>query len=643
MKQKQKRQIELSVENIGGINQTELTFDEGVTVLSGRNATNRTSLLQAIMAGLGSNRVSLKGDAEEGAVTLQLGDERYTRTLRRQGETVVFDGDPYLDDPQLADLFAFLLEENEVRRTVARGGNLREVMMKPVDTAEIQAEIERVEKNRDRITNTIEELDGLEQKRRQLQSKRDETEYAIEETTETLAAKREAVDDSDPAQARNEQSALEQKLTEIQRLRQKYDDATFQLKSHQESLESLKTEREELVSELDGYKETEPLDADELDGQISKLRNQKQELERGLSRLQQVIQFNEEMLDGTHPEIQQALRDEVGEALTDQLVSDESVICWTCGTEVSPVDIEETIERLQRLRRSKYADKKEVESELSELKTKQQRLEAKQTKREQTEQRLHNVRAEISEHEHRVEELSEQRLELESEIESLETEIDELETRDRSETLSAHRKIGELEAKLDRLRTERNRLDEQLSDIESQREQREELNAQKQRLQTELEELKTRVDRLERDAIDAFNDHMQSVLDILRYENIERIWVERAEETTRQGRRNVTQSTFRLHVVRTTDDGVSYEDSFEHLSESEREVTGLVFALAGYLTHEVHEDVPVILLDSLEAIDAQRIDALVEYLTNYADFLIVTLLSEDADAIETDHHRITKV
>jgi len=28
------------------------------------------------------------------------------------------------------------------------------------------------------------------------------------------------------------------------------------------------------------------------------------------------------------------------------------------------------------------------------------------------------------------------------------------------------------------------------------------------------------------------------------------------------------------------------------LSESEREVTGLVFALAGYLVHDVHETVP---------------------------------------------------
>ncbi len=52
---------------------------------------------------------------------------------------------------------------------------------------------------------------------------------------------------------------------------------------------------------------------------------------------------------------------------------------------------------------------------------------------------------------------------------------------------------------------------------------------------------------------------------------------------------------------------MAYEDTLRHLSESEREVTGFVFALAGYLVHDVHEQVPFMLLDSLEAIDSDRI------------------------------------
>jgi uncharacterized protein YhaN len=80
-----------------------------------------------------------------------------------------------------------------------------------------------------------------------------------------------------------------------------------------------------------------------------------------------------------------------------------------------------------------------------------------------------------------------------------------------------------------------------------------------------------------------------------------------------------------------------------HLSESEREVTGLVFALAGYLAHDLHESMPFVLLDSLETIDSDRIAALVDYFEEYADHVVVALLPEDAAALDDDHERITEI
>jgi DNA repair ATPase RecN len=71
----------LSVRNIGGIDETELTFEPGVTILSGRNATNRTSLLQSIMAALGSDNVSIKADADEAHVELTIDSDRINRLV----------------------------------------------------------------------------------------------------------------------------------------------------------------------------------------------------------------------------------------------------------------------------------------------------------------------------------------------------------------------------------------------------------------------------------------------------------------------------------------------------------------------------------------------------------------------------------
>jgi len=136
---------------------------------------------------------------------------------------------------------------------------------------------------------------------------------------------------------------------------------------------------------------------------------------------------------------------------------------------------------------------------------------------------------------------------------------------------------------------------------------------------------------------------MEIILDKLSYKNIERIWLERQQVQAREGRRTVDRTRFNLNVVREADDGSAYQDTVAHLSESEREVTGLIFALAGYLVHDVHETVPFMLLDSLEAIDSDRIAALIEYIESYADNIVVALLEEDASVLPEKYTRHTRL
>jgi hypothetical protein len=49
------------------------------------------------------------------------------------------------------------------------------------------------------------------------------------------------------------------------------------------------------------------------------------------------------------------------------------------------------------------------------------------------------------------------------------------------------------------------------------------------------------------------------------------------------------------------------------------------------------------LLDSVEAIDAPRIGELVEYFDQYADYLVIALLEEDAAALDTEYQRVTEI
>ncbi|GAB3670138.1 archaea-specific SMC-related protein [Halopiger thermotolerans] len=646
--------------NIGGIDETTVELESGVTVLAGQNATNRTSLLQAFMAALGGESASLKADADEGEVELELDGDTYTRQLRRAGNTVVTDGDPYLEDPELAELFAFLLESNPARRAVTTQDDLREIILRPVDTDQIEAEISRLTAEKDQITDELERLESLKRDLPDLERQRTDIQTQIEEKRaelEEVKAEIEAAEDeADDQQAQSDE--LEEKLEELRERRSELEDVRFDLETERESLAALREEREEIESERDDLPEPDATDPDAIDEEIDRLQRQSQSIDSVVNQLQSIVQFNEEMLEGSHPEIRELLAEGDDAASSDGTVTDalledeETVRCWTCGSEVQRSEIEETIERLRSLQEEKRSERTDLEEQIESLRADRREIEQTERERRQLRERLADVENEIDRREDRLEELTERQEELESEIDALEDEAAELEAEADSEEdadddgeslLELNQRANELEFSLGRLERELETTTEEIEEIESALEEQDDLEARRAEIREELEELRTRIDRIEREAVDSFNDHMDTVLEILEYENIDRIWIERVGQTVREGRRKVEQTAFDLHIVRSTEEGSTYEDTIDHLSESEREVTGLIFALAGYLVHEVYEDVPFMLLDSLEAIDSERIAALVEYFEEYTDFLVVALLPEDAQAIDDRRERITDI
>ncbi|WP_435361760.1 archaea-specific SMC-related protein [Haloarchaeobius sp. DFWS5] len=632
----------ISVRNIGGIAETQVDLTDGVNVLAGRNATNRTSFLQAIMAALGSENVSLKGDADEGSVELRFGGETYRRTLDRRNGSVSFEGSPYLDDPELADLFAFLLESNDARRAVARGDDLRELIMRPVDTNAIEAEITQLEAEKRDLDERLSELEDLERRLPQLESRKTELTTQIEEKRAELAELEEEISamDQDVEDSRDEQAALEDALSDLRSLRSDLEDVRYQLDTERESLDRLREEKSSLEAERADLPDSAPTDDDDLDAELSRLRERIQTLDAEINELQSTIQFNEDMLEeGGEP---LRAQDDNG-SVTDALVGDDEVVCWTCGTEVSTDQIESTVEQLRELRRRKVDDRNDLKSEVSDLKERRESLSEERERIEQVEEKLARTTAEIDRREGRVEDLTDRRSELEDEIGDQESTVENLEDEEFEEVLDLHREANQLEFEIGRLEDELDEVTNELGDVDDRLESRETYEDRRESIQEELEELRTRIDRIEADAVDEFNDQMETVLDLLDYANIERIWIERTTVERREGRRKVEQTAFDLHVVRVNEEGTAYEDTVSNLSESEREVTGLVFALAGYLVHEVYDVVPFVLMDSLEAIDSARIADLVEYFGEYADHLVVALLEEDAAALPDSYHRVREI
>ncbi len=637
--------VRVSVQNIGGINEAEISFRPGVSILAGRNATNRTSFLQALMAGLGSNRASLKGDADEGSVTLEFGDETYKRTLTRRNGTVVYDGNPYLDDPELADLFAFLLESNEARRAVTRGDNLREIIMRPIDTDGIEAEIEACKQKRDDLKTKIKRLDELERELPGLEADRRKKQEELETAREELQSVRKQLDEFDAGfeESHSRKQEIEDAFQRVRDARSELEDLKFDLETERSSLSELKTERENLRETCAEYDVSEE-NLNRITGRLDELRQRNNSLADTVSQLGSVISFNKETLDGNSLSIDDAIdNDTTSSDPTAALTAGNETVCWTCGSEVDTERIETTLNQLRELKSMKLDERNEIRTKISELNDRQSELKQKKRERERSERRLSEVDSEIESTRERIDNLENAIEQKESEVEELEAETESIELEDHDEVLELHREANGIELRVERLEEELEDIDADIEEREVEIEERESLKQDREELSDRLTKLRTRVERIEKDAVESFNEHMETILNLLEYDNLERVWIERRETEVREGRRKVTRTLFDLHIVRTAIDGTTYEDTIEHLSESEREVTGLVFALAGYLVHDVDEVVPFIILDSLEAIDAKRIDSVVDYFRSQAEYLVAALLPEDADGLPNTYSYVENI
>jgi predicted ATP-dependent endonuclease of OLD family len=235
----------LRIQKIGGIDDLSLTFQPGVTVLAGRNATNRTSILRAIMAAFGSDDVSVKGDADTGKVELELGDQTYSRTLTQTSDSIRFSGDPHPVDTTITETFAFLLETNDARQAVLSQQNLRDVIMRPVNTHEIEAEISQLKTERANVESEIDEIESLKGDLPELEQKRTSLKTEIEETRTQLEAKRDELDelDGDVEEKQEQNEKLEAKLDEIRSTRSELEEVRYDLETEQETLKTLANER----------------------------------------------------------------------------------------------------------------------------------------------------------------------------------------------------------------------------------------------------------------------------------------------------------------------------------------------------------------------------------------------------------------
>ncbi|UWG47991.1 DNA sulfur modification protein DndD, ATPase [Halanaeroarchaeum sp. HSR-CO] len=613
--------VEVQVENVGGIDETTATIPPGVTVLVGRNATNRTSFLKAMMAVLGSDEVPLKAGKSAGRIECVIGDTEYVRTATRKNGTVLTEGTPYLDAADEAESFAFLLESNNARRAVERGEDLRNVVLDPLDIDGLREEIRDLERERAGIDEQLEERSSLESRERELQAELERIDEELSTARDRQETLHSTIEETDEGTLAERYRAVAERHAELEEIR--YDRTTVE-----ESCSALRDERQKKRSKLEAL---EPVpDASALRDEIAEKRAERNRLDSQMSELQRVVQFNRRRLDANGALTEEAVATE-GEP-TEQLF-EEQTSCWTCGSTVPTEQIRSTVEQLQSYRRDLLDRRETIDEELTDLQRQRDELDETRDRVRALRNRLDEIASEVSRREERLQSLERRETELEAQI----ADAEEADGHPASEDsiLEAHGEASRLEATIDHLEDEREEIVAKLDSVTTELDELSDLESRRERITTTLTDKRDEVDRLERRTIEEFNETMAEILDELGYDNVERIWLERRKHT--ENGELVPDTSFDLHVIRAAEDGTVYEDTVDHLSESEREITGLVFALAGYLAHEVFESMPFLVLDSIEAIDGERIGTLVDYVSEHATYLLVALLPDDAQYVDADH------
>jgi len=334
---------------------------------------------------------------------------------------VVTAGDPHLDDPELANLFAFLLESNESRRAVLRGEDLRDIIMRPVDTEAIRAEITDLQQEKQELEDRLDELDAVHQELPGLEVERQDLEARIEAKQKELE-KKAGIDaaNTELKESKAQQQEFQECLDELKETRSELKRVRFRISSQEESSEALRTE----LGEAEAKDPTAP--DDDRQAELKQLRRRQQSLDSTMSDLQSIVSFNEEMLDEETDPLNTYLENggTDAEAVTDQLIEPDQVTCWTCGTEVDRSAIESTVDRLGSVRRDLLEERQEVTDQLEDLQTEQDRLEEQRKQHQKLERRHDQLTSEINDREEQLATLRDRRTELSETVETLEAELE---------------------------------------------------------------------------------------------------------------------------------------------------------------------------------------------------------------------------
>ncbi|MFB1062612.1 archaea-specific SMC-related protein [Natrinema sp. H-ect4] len=592
--------LHLELENIGGIKRKEITLTGEPTFIQGPNAANKSSLLRGLLFALGSSTVPIRSGADEARAVLSSDETQIERIARRTDNGVETSGEAWIQDPDdvtLLERFAALLETNSLRSAVARNEDIEPLLKGPMNIESLEEERATKMRRKRELTTEIESVgdvdDKLEDRQRELETKRERLDE-LESKLEELYDEQDDTDSDDGLQELREKRAD---------LRSDEAESEAQIEQLETAIDRLEDRKHEISAELEEAREAvEETDIESLKQKRKSVRSELDDVTKRLDVLQSVLTANREMLNSEF----------TGALGRDSGLMGEEVTCWTCGQSASIDELDETVEELTTLVKADKRRKREHEPKIDEISEQIEQVRRSETNIQELEAEEQDIEQKLASRRDSLDERQEQCQNVRERLTELDEEIADRNADQRSEQSELTGEIEETRVEIRTIRRDIERLEEASESLRETRADVERKRDEVAQLSEEITTLTDQIENLESELRAVFNETMDELLDALEFERIERVWLD---------------GEFELVIAREVD-GRTQSDSIEHLAESEREMIGLVLALAGFVTYDVDDVTPVLALDSLGAFDAERTRRLVDYFANKTDFLVATVHPE---------------
>ncbi|PSQ11924.1 ATPase [Halobacteriales archaeon QS_7_68_65] len=563
----------LDIENVAGIRHGTATLEPGLDAIRGTNWEGKSSFIQALETALGVASPLTEG-ADRGHVELDTNEESIAVDLVRDGRTVRREGTPYLTDEydrKRARLFACLDERNPVREAVAAGEPLEDVLLEPLAVQNIDEEIASLKHERERVEGEIGQANEAADRIPTVRDEIEGLEAEIEDANERMS---ELSTDDDGSDERDRLSALRADRDRVASRIDRFENAVERTEA------TLADKRAELESL------TVP-EASSVEDDLADAREELQSVKNDLDLLQSLYSANRRVLE----------EDRLGLVTdVDHQLTDDAVTCWVCDGETSRGEMEARVDALgERVT--------ELRSGIEAHRTTVDRLEARAEEFTQARRRERDLEAAIADHESNVADRRERLAELRTRREELDDEIEAL-----ADAVSATTdELTDLESEVKYREMELEEYRDELATLETRADRADDLEAERESLSAEIAALRNRKAAVKRRTREAFDDAIGEI--VPRFET--------GFETAR------LTPNFDLVVARN-----GREAELDALSEGERELLGLVAALAGHAAFEVADAVPCLLVDGVSSLADENLHTLVEYLRDRATYVVFTVHPE---------------